>query len=226
MKRPICFLLLFLGSTAMAQDYLRFTSPREGWTTSRVVTIAGETSVNRPWIKLIHNGIYFLVPVKNRQFSRRFVSAPGQNQIYAEVALPSGAVVKDQLSFYAKVPASPLKIILVWDTDGTYVDLWITEPTGEICKWNNKQTKTGGTLDIGNDYPGYGPQIYSHPAPSPGQYKIVVDYYSSRNIPQSNGKVFVIRNEGTPHESIREYDATLNKPGDQIQIDVLTIDNP
>ncbi|CAF3230743.1 unnamed protein product [Rotaria socialis] len=52
-----------------------------------------------------------------------------------------------------------LRIVLVWDTNDTDVDLHIIEPTGEECYYGNKNTAIGGMLS--RDFTtGYGPEEY------------------------------------------------------------------
>jgi hypothetical protein len=39
-----------------------------------------------------------------------------------------------------------LRIVLAWDTDMTDMDLWVTEPSGERCSYENNLTRIGGHL--------------------------------------------------------------------------------
>lgn len=205
------------------EDYLRLISPNNGWTSKRVVEIRGETSIDARWIHVIYNSVEFLVPINNGVFSRRFVASSGVNTVYVSYTTEEVSL-SDSITFYSKAPRTPLKMVLVWDTDGSYVDMWITEPSGEICKWDHQTTKTGGTLDIGNDYPGYGPQIFSHPAPPKGTYLIQAHYYSSGGNPQSQAKVFVIRDEGGPNERTEVYEAMLTRAGQMVMIVSITVE--
>ena len=230
MKRALTLFFLFVLAVVLfadkkkKKDYLYLDLPKGGWSSDRLVTIKGRTSITKGWMRIVYNGIPFLVQIKRNIFKRRIVSSPGINQIYAEAITKDKKVLRDSVSFFSTSPPKRLKIFSTWDTNGSWVDLWITEPSGEICKWNHKQTKSGGTLDIGNDFPGYGPQIYTHPNPPKGTYKIKVHYYSDGRNAQSNSKVYVIFNEGTPNEIMKTYEATLTKRKEHVQITVLNIE--
>lgn len=223
--KKTCFLLFvfFIASQSYAEDYLRFTSPRNGWSSDRIVKVQGETSLNVPWLTIVYNGLPFMVPVRGGRFERKFVAFRGPNSIYAEIQT-KGKIYSDSVTFYANTPPVRMRMILIWDTDRTHIDLWITEPSGELCKWNHKQTKSGGILDIGTDYPGYGPQIYTHSGPPGGTYKIQVHYYSAGNVPQTLATIYIVLNEGGENEIIKTYKVLLTKPGLMYSVDSLTIE--
>jgi Ca-activated chloride channel homolog len=71
-----------------------------------------------------------------------------------------------------------LRIVLTWDTDGTDMDLWVTEPSGEKCDYGHNLTRQGGRLsrDLRG---GYGPEEYSLRRAAAGAYGIEADYYGS-----------------------------------------------
>lgn len=216
-------LSLFLFSGAMAQEeFIVIESPKNGWNTARLLFVSGRVSLRQGWITLIHNGIPFQVSVQDGRFSRKLASSPGENHLRAEFRGSRGQILSHETRFFSKIPAKKLKILLTWDTDGTYVDLWVKEPSGEICKWNDKETQSGGTLDIGNDYPGYGPQIYTHPDPKPGKYEIHLHYYSDGGKAQTGARVTVVLNEGTPEERMEEYEYTLTATHLSVLLETLT----
>ena len=216
------FLLLVLYN-GYSEEYLRLTSPKNGWSTDRVVHIKGETSIRVPWLTLVYNGLPFMVPVKNGRFERKFVAFRGLNSVYVEIETRN-KIYSDSVVFYSDAPAVRLRMILIWDTDGTHIDLWIKEPSGELCKWNHKQTASGGVLDIGTDYPGYGPQIYTHSSPPGGTYQIQVHYYSAHNVPQTLATIYIVKNEGGDNEVIETYEVLLTKPGLIYNVESITID--
>lgn len=220
-KKTICLaaILISIGLAQFlaAEDYLRFLTPRSGWSTNRIIYISGETNLKLKWINVLYNGVPLPLPVVNGKFERRFVASPGVNYLYVE-GLSNGKVLQDRVFFYSSAMSKPIKMVLVWDTDGTHVDLWVTEPSGEICKWNYKQTKHGGNMDIGTDYPGYGPQIYTYAAVPKGNFKVDVHYFSSANHPQTTAKIYVILNEGKPNEEIKEYEVMLTVAGQMFAV--------
>jgi uncharacterized protein YfaP (DUF2135 family) len=68
--------------------------------------------------------------------------------------------------------------LIFWNTDGTDVDLHVTEPGGEDCFFGHRQTATGGNLsqDVTT---GYGPEIYILPRTAAGTYQVRAQYYAA-----------------------------------------------
>jgi uncharacterized protein YfaP (DUF2135 family) len=222
-KISMLLFVLFIISHGHAEDYVRITSPKNGWSSDRIVKIQGETSINVPWLTIVYNGLPFLVPVSGGRFERKFVAFHGPNCVYVEIQTRD-KTYSDSVTFYSDSPPLRMRMILIWDTDGTHIDLWITEPSGELCKWNHKQTESGGVLDIGTDYPGYGPQLYTHSGPPHGTYKIQVHYYSANNVPQTLATIYIVLDEGGENEVIKTYQVLLTKPGLMYNVDSLTIE--
>jgi uncharacterized protein YfaP (DUF2135 family) len=216
------FLLLFAGTVTLCADYLRILSPRGGWTDQRVITISGETDAHVDAVRVVYNSIPLRLPVRSGRFSRNFVTAPGLNSIYAEAEF-KGKVLSDNVSFYAEVPSKAMKIVIMWDTDRTDVDLHVKEPTGEECYYANPHTKIGGALDV-DITTGYGPEVYTLASATKGTYKISVYYYSDRGNPQTQVKVYVVLYEGTPNERIQEFETMLTKTGVEVYIDAVTLE--
>jgi tetratricopeptide (TPR) repeat protein len=72
-----------------------------------------------------------------------------------------------------------LRVILTWDADNTDIDLWITDPNGEKCAYNNSLTYQGGRLS--SDFQqGYGPEEFSLRTAKPGRYIVEANYYGNR----------------------------------------------
>jgi hypothetical protein len=71
-----------------------------------------------------------------------------------------------------------LQVDLMWDTNYSDVDLYVTEPGGEQVMYQHKTSAQGGRLheDITS---GYGPEIYTIARPVPGSYEIAVDYFAA-----------------------------------------------
>ncbi|CAF1389061.1 unnamed protein product [Adineta steineri] len=71
-----------------------------------------------------------------------------------------------------------LRIVMVWDTDDTDVDLHVIEPTGEECYYGHKNTMIGGT--ISRDFTeGYGPEEYLIRKAVQGTYTIRAKYFAN-----------------------------------------------
>jgi uncharacterized protein YfaP (DUF2135 family) len=68
-----------------------------------------------------------------------------------------------------------IQAFLIWNLPGQDIDLWVFEPTDEVCKWNHRQTSSGGTLHY--DSRGEGPEPYTLGAAPPGNYLFRAKYY-------------------------------------------------
>jgi len=218
----IIVVFVFIPVLIFSEYYIRITSPNSGWTSNRVVTISGETNINIDAVKVIYNGIPLRLPVYDGRFSRDFVAGPGLNNIYAE-AVVDDRIISDNVSFYSKAPPKALKIVLMWDTDGTDVDLHVVEPTGEECYYGYSNTTIGGSLDV-DVTTGYGPEVYTLAAPTKGTYKIKVHYYSDNGYPQTQVVIYVVKYEGTPNEEMERFETMLTKTGAEIYVDVVTLE--
>jgi uncharacterized protein YfaP (DUF2135 family) len=214
---------IFINSAFLyAGDYIRIISPLNGWSSDRIIAIKGQTNINTKAVKVVYNGIPLRLPVIDGVFERNFVASPGLNNIYAE-AVSGDKILSDSTAFYSKAPPKALKIVLMWDTDQTDVDLHIIEPTGEECYYSNPSTKIGGSLDV-DVTTGYGPEVYTLAAPTKGTYKISVHYYSDNGYPQSEVKVYAVLYEGTSSEIIKEFEGMLTKTDETVYIDAVTLE--
>jgi len=79
-----------------------------------------------------------------------------------------------------------LVINMGWDTDKTDLDLHVIEPSGELCFYSNKVSKSGGQLS--KDFTqGYGPEVYASKNPPKGKYDVETKYYSSHQHTTATG---------------------------------------
>lgn len=71
-----------------------------------------------------------------------------------------------------------LQVSLSWNTNGTDVDLWVTDPGGTRIYYGNPESETGGQLDR-DDTNGYGPEniFWLEDTAPDGEYLVEVDYY-------------------------------------------------
>jgi uncharacterized protein YfaP (DUF2135 family) len=115
---------------------------------------------------------------------------------------------------------SDLRVTITWNTDNTDVDLWVIEPDGTRCFYQNRQTKTGGELSE-DMMQGYGPERYQIRKAVPGTYQIIVHYFS-RNPNLVGGEthvnVVVIRHAGTKQEVGERYTVTLKQRDEQVLV--------
>ena len=71
-----------------------------------------------------------------------------------------------------------VRVVLTWNTDNCDIDLWVTDPDGEKCFYQNKVTANGGHLS--RDFTqGYGPEEFCIKEAPEGTYKIEANYYGT-----------------------------------------------
>jgi len=104
-----------------------------------------------------------------------------------------------------------LLVTIMWNTDGTDVDLHVTDPNGEECYYSHPQTKIGGrmTQDVTQ---GYGPEMFRLKKAIPGKYQIRVKYFTSDvNRTSTRTKVYATFYEGwgTQSEHVTRKVVTL-----------------
>ncbi|HPH02273.1 MAG TPA: DUF2135 domain-containing protein [Spirochaetota bacterium] len=204
--------MLFLsGMTDMlqaAEQALVLESPVGGFTRERLVTIAGRVAGDAKTVRVIHNGTSFVVPVANGRFKQVLLAARGDNLCIVRTL---DNKQEQRVSFFAEVPKVDLKVFLYWDVvPSEYIDLWVHEPSGEICKWNNRTTKAGGTLfDLYNGDIGRGPQYYALDVAPPGEYGFSVHYYTKQGKEPRRCHVVFVIHEGTNDERREEFTFVL-----------------
>jgi tetratricopeptide (TPR) repeat protein len=115
---------------------------------------------------------------------------------------------------------SDLRVSMTWNTDATDIDLWVIEPDGTKCFYQNRNTKNGGELSQDMTQ-GYGPERYQMKKAAPGEYRIVAHYY--RGNPNLLGgethlNVTVTRFAGTPQEVVERHTVILKKQGEEVEV--------
>lgn len=73
---------------------------------------------------------------------------------------------------------SDLRVVLTWDTDNTDMDLWVTDPDGEKCSYENRLTRRGGAMSR-DCTGGYGPEEFMIKKAQPGTYRVEVNYFGA-----------------------------------------------
>lgn len=219
MKKYITAIIIFavFSGSAFAAS-VRIDSPRGGYTSNLVQQISGTVqgfSGNR--VTLVINGIPQSVPVSQGRFALNAVAASGTNLI--EVIAGDA---RDKVSFFAKVPARDIKVVLTWDS-ATDVDLWVIDPEGNKCYYGNRSTPRGGNLDV-DITSGYGPETFSMLKAMPGTYSVQVQYYSAYNIPVTRVNVYVLKYDGTPKEERKDFQFVMTAPGQVYHICDFQID--
>jgi hypothetical protein len=114
---------------------------------------------------------------------------------------------------------SDLRVTISWNTDATDVDLWVIEPDGTKCFYQHNRTKNGGELSQ-DQTQGYGPERYRVAKALPGEYTIVVHYYSANQnliAGETHVNVIVTRNAGRKDETSERKTIILKKANEQVE---------
>ena len=120
---------------------------------------------------------------------------------------------------------SDLVVMITWNTDNTDVDLHVTEPSGEECFYQHRETRSGGNLtqDVTR---GYGPEMYLLPRAKPGKYLVRAHYYASdRNRASAATKVYatLVENWGEQNEKVTERVVSLESGKDMHDVATLVV---
>jgi hypothetical protein len=113
-----------------------------------------------------------------------------------------------------------LRVTISWNTDATDVDLWVLEPDGTKCFYQNQRTPSGGELSQ-DQTQGYGPERYQVARAQHGVYRILVHYF--RGNPnllagETHVNVVVTRNAGTPKETVERHTVILKKQDEAVEV--------
>lgn len=117
----------------------------------------------------------------------------------------------------AKPLGSGMWIFLTWNTDGTDVDLHVTDPRGEHVSYNNRKSSSGGEL-LEDLTEGFGPELFAAEHPLPGEYVIAAHYYSQRVQGPTRGQVTIVLNAGLPTQRIITKPFLLERQGEMVEV--------
>lgn len=186
MRRPRLLLLAacLAVSTAGAQRApltVRLTAPASGAVDGDLVT-ALTAEVSDPSLRtafLTVNGVTYEVPVEQGRVTQNVVAVPGNNRVAVSVARGS-EVARDSATFLLRGPRVELVVVLGWASRGEIIDLWTREPSGETCKWDHRETASGGRLlDFSENAIGFGSQAYVLPSVRAGRYRVKLHYWAA-----------------------------------------------
>ena len=113
-----------------------------------------------------------------------------------------------------------VRVVLSWDTDNCDMDLWVTDPKGEKCYYQNTLTYLGGKIsdDVTE---GYGPEEFMIKKSMKGQYKVEVNYYgthSQKQLMPVSLRITFYTHYGTPQQAKKETTVNLNNTKDVIDV--------
>lgn len=170
---------------------------------------------NRP-IQLVINGLPMPIRLNNGEFGRPYAFNPGSNSVEVRMANGAAALVKRTQFYesYSQLTSPVIRVLLSWDKDQTDLDLHVVTPDGEHCFYGNRVLRNGGALDV-DVTTGYGPEIFSSPAPVPGTYLVYVNYYGSgRQSDVITAQVSIVTHAGSPDEKIQVQQVPMRAPGE------------
>jgi tetratricopeptide (TPR) repeat protein/Mg-chelatase subunit ChlD len=115
------------------------------------------------------------------------------------------------LAVQCDVKKADLLVTIAWNTDGTDVDLHVTEPDGEECYYGHTTTKSGGRISR-DVTAGLGPEMYVLSQAPSGTYHVQAHYFASdANRTSARTKVYATICEGwaTPAEPLSHKAVSL-----------------
>jgi len=129
-------------------------------------------------------------------------------------------------SEFSKLLDLDVRIALSWDVDNTDIDLHVLEPDGEEAYYSHNRTSTGGLVshDVTT---GYGPEEYLKKSAPKGVYKILANYFGSRQqtlVGPATVTATVFTNWGRPEEKRQTLSLRLEKPKDKVEIGSVTLE--
>ena len=111
-----------------------------------------------------------------------------------------------------------LRVVMSWDADNSDMDLWVTDPSGEKCFFQNTLTRQGGRIsrDVTQ---GYGPEEFILHHAMPGKYKIEANFYGNRQQVVAGATTVQVRlttGFGTTHARDKMITLRLRDRGDTV----------
>jgi uncharacterized protein YfaP (DUF2135 family) len=184
----LCLTALTAHAQTMTAPFtVSFSTPPAGVVDGDLV-VGLEARVSDPRVRqamLTVNGVTYEVPVEQGAVTQNVVAVPGVNRVMLSAAR-GDEVARASSTFFLRGPRVDLMVVLGWASRGEIIDLWTREPSGETCKWDHRETRSGGRLlDFSSAAIGFGSQAYALPTVVPGRYRVKVHYWSASS-PEDN----------------------------------------
>ena len=113
-----------------------------------------------------------------------------------------------------------MRLVLSWDSDNCDMDLWVTDPKGDICNFEHELTNLGGKIseDI---IDGYGPEELLLKKAIKGKNTVEVNYYnitSQKQLMPVNLRITFYTHYGTPKQKQQETTVRLSDIQEVIEV--------
>ena len=180
-----------------------------------LAAIQYEIVLSGTWHARFHNDS--LKQVVLEEYARMMQDAIRRKAVSKELAEHFGERLEHLSS---PQPQSDLRVTISWNTDATDVDLWVIEPDGTKVFYSNRKSQSGGELSE-DQTQGYGPERYQVAKALPGEYKIIVHYFSANpNLlgGETHVNVMVTRFAGTPQETTERRTVVLKQKDEQVEV--------
>lgn len=183
-----------IEATVLPPPIVEITSPAAGSTVTQTkVTVTGTISdeASRVWIEVNGTDKIWISEGYNSgaTFSKEIPLKQGVNSIVVKAVNQCKKEGSAKISVTGNFTEPAIRVVMSWDTNGTDVDLHLTDSNGgPECYYSNMHPNWGDPntdtddplLDIDNRF-GYGPETIILPDPKPGSYTVRVVYYSDHN---------------------------------------------
>ncbi len=131
--------------------------------------------------KRYQEAVNMLCKVVNRSWDSRFpeIESFVAAEINNIIVKSKGKAQPDSLDprLLKDMPVD-VRVVINWDSNDCDMDLWTTDPIGELCMYNHARTLAGGR--ISRDFTGgYGPEEFIVRKALNGKYKVHVNYYGT-----------------------------------------------
>lgn len=128
---------------------------------------------------MVVNGAAYEVPVEGGRIEQMVVAGPGNNRV-GIVVQRGRETARDSVTFRYRGEPVEMMVLLTWPARGEIIDLWVREPEGETCKWDHRETASGGRLlDFSADAIGFGSQAYVLRSVRAGRFRVKVHYWGA-----------------------------------------------
>ncbi len=108
-----------------------------------------------------------------------------------------------------------LRVTACWNTDANDVDLHVTDPRGEECNYQHRETRSGLKL-YSDQTQGLGPEVIRTEKTLSGRYRVGVKYYNAGAMGKASGVVVVLRSVGGEVKKPTVYPFTLEPNRNQV----------